>query len=172
MSEETNVMKVDSEKIKEVLRHHNELTQQLHYQIIDIQKKIEEVKKQSIEVAAYPHIEFSARGKGGVKKDLADVYLKYQKMVRNREKELTAEILILTADESYLRLIAGKQKCVFIKDNRFWESEEIEIYAVNQQGYNTKAAMFTITYINEQESGIEKGYALLNLEMIKDSVKE
>ena len=53
MSEETNVMKVDSEKIKEVLRHHNELTQQLHYQIIDIQKKIEEVKKQSIEVAAY-----------------------------------------------------------------------------------------------------------------------
>ena len=98
MSEETNVMKVDSEKIKEVLRHHNELTQQLHYQIIDIQKKIEEVKKQSIEVAAYPHIDFSARGKGGVKKDLADVYLKYQKMVRNREKELTAEILILTAD--------------------------------------------------------------------------
>ena len=98
MSEETNVMKVDSEKIKEVLRHHNELTQQLHYQIIDIQKKIEEVKKQSIEVAAYPHIDFSARGKGGVKKDLADVYLKYQKMIRNREKELTAEILILTAD--------------------------------------------------------------------------
>ena len=39
MSEETNVMKVDSEKIKEVLRHHNELTQQLHYQIIDIQKR-------------------------------------------------------------------------------------------------------------------------------------
>ena len=33
-----------------------------------------------------------------MKKDLADVYLKYQKMVRNREKELTAEILILTAD--------------------------------------------------------------------------
>ncbi|MFR3347919.1 MAG: hypothetical protein ACLTSC_00725 [Mediterraneibacter faecis] len=31
------------------------------------------MKKQSIEVAAYPHIDFSARGKGGVKKDLADV---------------------------------------------------------------------------------------------------
>ena len=30
MSEETNVMKVDSEKIKEVLRPHNELTKQLH----------------------------------------------------------------------------------------------------------------------------------------------
>ena len=30
MSEETNVMKVDSKKIKEVLRHHNELTKQLH----------------------------------------------------------------------------------------------------------------------------------------------
>lgn len=56
------------------------------------------MKKQSIEVAAYPHIDFSVRGKGSVKKDLADVYLKYQKMVRNREKELTAEILILTAD--------------------------------------------------------------------------
>lgn len=91
---------------------------------------------------------------------------------KNKENIKGEQKHLKVSYESYLRLIAGEQKCVFIKDNRFRESEEIEIYAVNQQGYNTKAAMFTITYINEQESGIEKGYALLNLEMIKDSVKE
>ena len=36
MSVESNMMKLDSEKIKEVLRHHNELTQQIHNQVIDI----------------------------------------------------------------------------------------------------------------------------------------
>lgn len=91
---------------------------------------------------------------------------------KNKENIKGEQKCLKVSYEIYLRLIAGKQKCVFIKDNRFRESEEIEIYAVNQQGYNTKAAMFTITYINEQESGIEKGYSLLNLEMIKDSVKE
>lgn len=91
---------------------------------------------------------------------------------KNKENIKGEQKHLKVSYESYLRLIAGEQKCVFIKDNRFRESEEIEIYAVNQQGYNTKAAMFTITYINEQESGIERGYALLNLEMIKDSVKE
>ena len=30
----------------------------------------------------------------------------------------------------------------------------------------TEAIEFTITYINKQESGIEKGYSFLNLEMI------
>lgn len=129
MSEETNVMKVDSEKIKEVLRHHKELTQQLHYQIIDIQKKIEEVKKQSIEVAAYPHIDFSARGKGGVKKDLADVYLKYQKMVRNREKELTAEILTADAEgvhRLYLcfQSLTGEGYNIYVKGDLYRQVEE------------------------------------------------
>ena len=92
---------------------------------------------------------------------------------RNNKENIKSEQKCLKVSyESYQRLMAGKQKCVFIKENGFQETEVIEIYAVNQQGYNTKAAMFTITYINEQESGIEKGYSLLNLEMIKDSVKE
>lgn len=52
MSVESNMMKVDSEKIKEVLRHHNELTQQIHNQVIDIRKKIDEVEQQSLEMAS------------------------------------------------------------------------------------------------------------------------
>lgn len=74
--------------------------------------------------------------------------------------------------ESYQRLITGKQRCVFVRDDSYRETEVIEIYATDPSGYNTKAMLFTITYINEQESGMENGYSLLNLEMIKDSVKE
>lgn len=72
MSVESNMMKVDSEKIKEVLRHHNELTQQIHNQVIDIRKKIDEVEQQSLEMASYPKIDLSATGSGsGIHKDLA-----------------------------------------------------------------------------------------------------
>ena len=44
MSTENNTMKIDDEKIKEVLRHHQDLTRQIHEQVIDIRKKIDEVK--------------------------------------------------------------------------------------------------------------------------------
>jgi len=99
MSDETNTMKVDSEKIKNVLRHHNELTRQIHNQLIDIRKKIDEVEQQSIEIASYPQIDLSIEGRGrGEHKDLADVYLKYQKLVQIQEKELTDEIRALTVN--------------------------------------------------------------------------
>lgn len=42
----------------------------------------------------------------------------------------------------------------------------IDIYAFGKDGYDTEEIEFTITYINKQEAGIEKGYSLLNLEMI------
>ena len=74
--------------------------------------------------------------------------------------------------ECYQRLITGKQRCVFVRDDSYRETEVIEIYAANPSGYNTKVMMFIITYINEQESGMENGYSLLNLELIKDSVEE
>lgn len=74
--------------------------------------------------------------------------------------------------EYYQRLITGKQRCVFVRDDSYRETEVIEIYAADPSGYNTKAMLFTITYINEQESGMENGYSLLNLELIKDSVEE
>ena len=69
-------------------------------------------------------------------------------------------------------MITGKQRCVFVRDDSYQETEVIEIYAANPSGYNTKVTMFIITYINEQESGMENGYSLLNLELIKDFVKE
>ena len=50
MPNETNAMKVDSEKIKHVLRHHQELTRQIHNQLLDIRKKIDEVEQQAIEM--------------------------------------------------------------------------------------------------------------------------
>ena len=55
MSTENNTMKIDDEKIKEVLRHHQDLTRQIHEQVIDIRKKIDEVKQQCLEIASYHH---------------------------------------------------------------------------------------------------------------------
>ena len=64
MPNETNAMKVDSEKIKNVLRHHHELTRQIHNQLLDIRKKIDEVEQQAIEMASYPKIDLSIEGRG------------------------------------------------------------------------------------------------------------
>ena len=52
MSTENNTMKIDDEKIKEVLRHHQDLTRQIHEQVIDIRKKIDEVKQQCLALAS------------------------------------------------------------------------------------------------------------------------
>lgn len=96
MSNETNAMKIDSEKIKNVLRHHQELTRQIHNQLLDIRKRIDEVAQQSIEMASYTKTDVSMEGKGsGDYKDLGDVYLKYQKLMKRQEKELTDEMLAL-----------------------------------------------------------------------------
>lgn len=58
VSTENNTMKIDDEKIKEVLRHHQDLTRQIHEQVIDIRKKIDEVNQQCLEIASYPNDRF------------------------------------------------------------------------------------------------------------------
>lgn len=68
--------------------------------------------------------------------------------------------------ETYERLISGQQRCVLVTEDNYQEAELIDIYAFGKDGYDTEAIEFTITYINKQETGIEKGYSLLNLEMI------
>lgn len=66
MSTENNTMKIDDEKIKEVLRHHQDLTRQIHEQVIDIRKKIDEVKQQCLEIASYPKIDFNVESRGNI----------------------------------------------------------------------------------------------------------
>lgn len=68
--------------------------------------------------------------------------------------------------ETYNRLLSGQQRGVFTKDDSYQEAELVEIYAIGEDGSETEAIEFTITYINKQESGIEKEYSFLNLEMI------
>ena len=98
MSVESNMMKVDSDKIKEVHRQHNELTQQIDNQVIDIRKKIDQVEQQTLTLASSPKIDWSATGSGsGIHKDLADVYLNYQRLVKTQEREVTDEMLTLIA---------------------------------------------------------------------------
>lgn len=78
MSGEGGYLKMDSKKIKDVLRHHSELTQQIHKQVLEIREKLDEVQQQTIEMASYPKIDLSQEGGGrGTHKDLADVYLRY-----------------------------------------------------------------------------------------------
>ena len=141
MSNESNDMKIDSEKIKNVLRHHDELTQQIHNQVMDIRKKIDEVIQQSIEMASYPKIDMAIEGRGsGEHKDLADVYLKYQKLVKTQEKELTTEMLILTVRaEGIHRLylcfqsLAGEEYEII---NRLYVKGELYKSAETEMGLN------------------------------------
>lgn len=97
MSGEGGYLKMDSKKIKDVLRHHSELTQQIHKQVLEIREKLDEVQQQTIEMASYPKIDLSQEGGGrGTHKDLADVYLRYQKLVNEQEEQLAAEMHVLT----------------------------------------------------------------------------
>ena len=59
MSGEGGYLKMDSKKIKDVLRHHSELTQQIHKQVLEIREKLDEVQQQTIEMASYPKINLS-----------------------------------------------------------------------------------------------------------------
>lgn len=52
------------------------------------------------------------------------------------------------------------------KRRTYQEAELVDIYAIGSDGSETEPIEFTITYINKQDSGIEKGYSILNLEMI------
>lgn len=52
-------------------------------------------------------------------------------------------------------MLSGQQRGVFTKDD-YKEAELVEIYAIGEDGSETEAIEFTITYINKQESGIEK----------------
>ena len=83
-----------------------------------------------------------------------------KKKLFHKKKELEVSY------ETYERLISGQQRCVLVKEDNYQEAELIDIYAFGKDGYDTEAIEFTITYINKQEAGIEKGYSLLNLEMI------
>ncbi len=144
MSNESNDMKIDSEKIKNVLRHHDELTQQIHNQVMDIRKKIDEVRQQSMEMASYPKIDLTIEGRGsGEHKDLADVYLKYQKLVQTQEKELTTEMLVLTVRaEGIHRLylcfqsLTGEEYEII---NRLYVKGELYKSAEKEMGLNHRA---------------------------------
>lgn len=100
---------------------------------------------------------------------LEEVIPAYQVTVQKRKnkKHLDYEKGELQVSyETYNRLLSGQQRGVFTKDDSYQEAELVEIYAIREDGAETEAIEFTITYINKQESGIEKGYSFLNLEMI------
>lgn len=100
---------------------------------------------------------------------LEEVIPAYQVTVQKRKnkKHLDYEKGELQVSyETYNRLLSGQQRGVFTKDDSYQEAELVEIYAIREDGAETEAIEFTITYINKQESGIEKEYSFLNLEMI------
>lgn len=147
MSTENNTMKIDDEKIKEVLRHHQDLTRQIHEQVIDIRKKIDEVKQQCLEIASYPKIDFNVESRGsGYYKDLTDVYLKYQKFIQTQEKELANEMyLLIEKAESIHRLylcfqaLGGEEYEII---NRLYIKGELYKSAEKEMGLSHRAFEF------------------------------
>ena len=97
---------------------------------------------------------------------IEEVIPPYQVAVQERKIYSTKKKELEVSYETYERLISGQQRCVLVKEDNYQEAELIDIYAFGKDGYDTEAIEFTITYINKQEAGIEKGYSLLNLEMI------
>lgn len=164
MSTENNTMKIDDEKIKEVLRHHQDLTRQIHEQVIDIRKKIDEVKQQCLEIASYPKIDFNVESRGsGYYKDLTDVYLKYQKFIQTQEKELANEMYLLTEKaESIHRLylcfqaLGGEEYEII---NRLYIKGELYKSAEKEMGLSHRAFEF------------ERKRAIKNIQHLLDCIK-
>lgn len=84
---------------------------------------------------------------------------------KTKKKMYSEKRKLEVSNETFDRLMSGQQRCVFVKDTSYQEAELIEIYTIGKDGCETETIEFTITYINKQESGIEKGYSLLNLEI-------
>mgnify|MGYP000009180489 CR=1 FL=1 len=147
MSGEGGYLKMDSKKIKDVLRHHSELTQQIHKQVLEIREKLDEVQQQTIEMASYPKIDFNVESRGsGYYKDLTDVYLKYQKFIQTQEKELANEMYLLTEKaESIHRLylcfqaLGGEEYEII---NRLYIKGELYKSAEKEMGLSHRAFEF------------------------------
>lgn len=81
--------RIDGEQIKEVLKHYSELTDQIHRRIQQIKRQVDITNDQLIEVASMssPGMEETG-GRTNEHKDLGDVYLRYLKLVKAKEKDL------------------------------------------------------------------------------------
>lgn len=96
--------KIEKEEVKDTLKHYNELSQEIHMQIMNLRDELSKVEEQALEIAAYPKTDLTEKnGCGGVHKDLTEVYLKYQKLVHDRQKEIIQNIAYLTirSDDLY-----------------------------------------------------------------------
>lgn len=87
------------EDIKNFLRNHEKLKIEIHDKIYTINREIHNTND-VIEMVSFQHAEISDMPKGGGNhKDLADVYLKYEKILNDRRSEYTDLIYELIQKE-------------------------------------------------------------------------
>lgn len=91
-------MEIEKKDIKNKLRNHDELLDQINNRIVEIRKEICRTHEQMYEIAAYPKTSLDKDGHGAVHKDLSDVLSNYEKMVKERENDLVAEVRTLTEE--------------------------------------------------------------------------
>lgn len=103
-----NVMKVNHNCIKEILKYYKEIVHQIHKRIIDIKKLAEETNEELIEIASYERNTIEDREKY---KDLTDVYLNYQHLVEEKEQDLVEEM------QSLVILVKGVNRLYFCFQN-------------------------------------------------------
>lgn len=99
----TSTSQIGTEEIKNTLKHYDELSKKIHTQIMQLKQNLSEVEMQALEVAAYPKTDLAEKGGGGeIHKDLTNVYLRYQRIVLEKQKDLLSEIIYLTAKSENL----------------------------------------------------------------------
>ena len=92
-----NTNQIETEEIKNSLKHYSGLSAEIHRQIMQLKKDLDDVEIQALEMAAYPKTDLAEKGGSrGIHKDLTDVYLRYQSIVLGRQQDLLDEITYFT----------------------------------------------------------------------------
>lgn len=100
------MLQMDEDQIKETLKHYQAITQQIHARVLSIRQMMDETNDQLIEIASYPKIDFGkTSARSGTRKDLLDVYERYQKLIEEKEQNFAEELReLLARAESVKRL--------------------------------------------------------------------
>lgn len=100
------MLQLDEDQIKETLKHYQEITQQIHARVLSIRQMMDETNNQLIEIASYPKIDFGKTStRCGTRKDLLDVYERYQELIEEKEENFAEELReLLVRAESVKRV--------------------------------------------------------------------
>lgn len=100
------MLKMNEGRVKQILGHHDPRLQQIHKRILAIHDELLDADS-LVESVSMKKIEWDREGSvsGGIKKDLTEVMLTHQRLVRERELDLRGELYQLAEEEEAINRI-------------------------------------------------------------------